>query len=277
MLSYRHIFHAGNHADVLKHLTLTALLDYLTVKDKPLTYIDTHAGAGRYPLTAAMAQLNREYAGGLEKLLGASDAPDIVRDYLAAVATDCGPTLTGSYPGSPLLAARMLREQDRLHLFELHPEDEPRLQQLLGKDRRIRIQRQDGLQGLIGLLPPPSRRALVLIDPSYEIKTEYRVVRDTLAAAIKRFATGVYAVWYPLLERREATELPRSLQSLGPRWLRAELQVRNPGPGMYGSGLMVINPPWGAADRLQQALPWLARTLAEDGGQRWRLDSAGLD
>lgn len=277
MLSYRHIFHAGNHADVLKHLTLLALLDYLMLKDKPLTYIDTHAGAGRYPLAAPMAQLNREYAGGLERLLSAPAPPGIVQEYLAAVQHDCGPALTGSYPGSPLLAARRLREQDRLHLFELHPEDGARLQQLLGKDRRARVQRQDGLKGLIGLLPPPSRRALMLIDPSYEIKTEYRLVRDTLAAAIKRFATGVYAVWYPLLERREASELPRSLQRLGSRWLCAELQVRSPGPGMYGSGLVVINPPWGLLAGLEQALPWLAQTLAEDEGHQWRLDSAGLD
>lgn len=276
MLSYRHIYHAGNHADVLKHTVLLALLDYLTAKAKSLVYIETHAGAGRYPLSAAMAQRNCEYAGGVQRVLGAVDPPPAAARYRAAVAGDCGAQLRGHYPGSPLLAARALRADDHLQLFELQREDALRLRRSFKGDARTTVHCEDGLRGLIGLLPPPTRRALVLVDPSYEVKSDYREVPSTLAAALKRFATGVYGVWYPLLERRECRELPRRLTRLAPRWLQVELQLRGPGEGMYGSGMVVINPPWVLRGELEVTLPWLTRVLAQDAGS-WRLRSAGME
>ncbi len=286
MLSYRHGFHAGNHADVLKHTTLVACLRAMRAKETPLLYVDTHAGAGSYALREGFAAQNDEWAGGVERLAafaGNENPPPVVADYLAAVIGPGGAQAMERYPGSPAIAAAWLRPQDRLALFELHPSDYGPLSAMFSGDRRARVVNADGFSGLRGTLPPPSRRALVLIDPSYELAADYECAIEALREALRRFATGVYAVWYPLLERPEAKALPRRLMDLaaeaGPRGaaaLDARLRVRGSRPGergMAGSGLVVFNPPWRLADGLREALPYLARALGDDADASWDLET----
>ena len=269
MLSYRHAFHAGNHADMLKHLVLQLVLNYYNRKDKAYTYIDTHAGAGLYDLQAAFAQKVGEYKQGWERLTQATDLPEVLQEFVAQVRA----TLDNeqSYCGSPWLAAALLREQDKAKLFELHPSDFDLLRGNIGslhRGRQIQLFKDNGYQGLIGLLPPPSRRGVVLIDPPYEMAQDYRAVVDTLKAAMERFATGTYLLWYHLLSRRDSIELAGHLQKLAPNnYLQAELFVLAPradGFGMHGSGMFVINPPYVLAEQLQAALPVLTETLAQD-------------
>src|SRR5690606_37456426 len=232
VLSYRHAFHAGNHADVLKHVTLVLLLDYLTAKPKPLWYVDTHAGAGVYDLERGFATQLAEHARGIGRLWDAPPPTPALERYLARVRSLNPDGRLRRYPGSPWLAQQLLRADDRLWLFELHSADHAALAEAI-RDRRVRVAREDGLRGLRGLLPPEPRRALVLIDPSYEVKREYRQVCNTLRDALRRFRSGTYAVWYPLIEHAEARELPAALRGLGAgNWLDAQLQVRRPGPGM---------------------------------------------
>ena len=227
MLSYRHAFHAGSHADVLKHTVLLQILDYLQQKDKSFWYVDTHAGAGRYRLQSPEAQKTREFASGIERLWSRTDLPAALQAYREAVRRENGGGALQFYPGSPLLSAQVLREQDRLRLFELHPQDYEVLKNVLADDERALLAKHDGLAGLKSLLPPAPRRALVLIDPPYEEQREYRQVVDALKDALRRFPTGVYAVWYPLLEQAEAKRLPQWLAALhGTSTLRAELRVR---------------------------------------------------
>lgn len=271
MLSYRHAFHAGNHADVLKHFVLIEVLRYASRKDKPWWYIDTHAGAGCYALTGEQAEKTGEARLGIGRLWGREDVPETLRPYLDAVRQFNPHGGLNFYPGSPALAMTVLREQDRMRLFELHPTDFELLAQTFARDAdRVVLRRADGLACLRGLLPPPTRRAVVLIDPSYEIKQDYRQVVQVLRDAMRRFAEGTYLLWYPLLARPEARALPEQLRDLGAEsWLDARLVVRSPGragsPGMFGSGLFVINPPWVLPDLLERTLPWLADVLGEDG------------
>lgn len=275
MLSYRHIFHAGNHADVLKHATLALALDYLVSKEKPLWYVDTHAGAGSYRLDAAEARKTGEFAEGIERLLG-GDTPAELALYLEAVRRFNGQRLNAReplsrYPGSPALAAQWLRPGDRLKLFELHPQDGPQLARQFQDDRRVEVRQHDGFDGLKSLLPPPPRRALVLIDPPYEVKTDYERLIAVLRDARKRFATGVYLVWYPLLNRPEVERLGKRLEALGAEngdWLRAELRVSAAGQGlgMYGSGVFLLNPPWRLREQLEALLPWLVQRLGDEHG-----------
>ncbi len=202
MLSYRHAFHAGNHADVLKHFVLVHLLRHLAQKDKPYSYIDTHAGAGAYGLDAGYASQNAEYETGITRLWQQTDLPAALAEYVAQIrALNPSGKLT-LYPGSPYLASKLIRPQDQMRLFEMHPTDVD----LLGKTfpdagGKIIVTRGDGFAGLKALLPPPSRRALVLIDPSYEDKTDYQNVFNALTDSLQRFATGIYLLWRPLLQR----------------------------------------------------------------------------
>jgi 23S rRNA (adenine2030-N6)-methyltransferase len=268
MLSYRHAFHAGNHADVLKHSTLVLTLDYLLRKEKPLAYIDTHAGAGAYRLQSAEARKTGEFEQGIARLWRCEGLPAPLRGYIDSVAAFNGSGELVRYPGSPRFAAHWLRPQDRLWLHEMHPRDVELLRDLFRGDRRVRIDQADGFAALKAQLPPVSRRALVLIDPPYEIKEDYRRVLDSLREAHRRFATGTYLVWYPLLDQAEAKRLPAQLErlKLGP-WLRAELQIApDDRPGLYGSGMFVINPPWPLADQLRETLPWLSERLGAGEG-----------
>jgi 23S rRNA (adenine2030-N6)-methyltransferase len=274
MLSYLHGYHAGNHADVLKHTVLTALLARLVAKDKPLRYIDTHAGAGGYDLRAAAAQKNREYQRGVGKLWTAEDAPSAVARWLALVRRyNGGPTLK-RYPGSPWLAQQCLRPIDKLFLYELHPAEHRALENASGGDRRVRILREDGLAGCIGLVPPPDKRALLLIDPSYELRDEHRQVLDTVRKVHKRFASAVIAIWYPIIDRRWAERYERALRATRIAEIATyELCVTaaTGDRGLTGSGVFIVNPPWQLDDELSASLPWLAERLAVDGDAAYRV------
>ncbi|WP_430462835.1 23S rRNA (adenine(2030)-N(6))-methyltransferase RlmJ [Thalassolituus sp. LLYu03] len=278
MLSYRHAFHAGNFADVLKHLIQVEILNYLHQKDKPFVYIDTHSGAGLYSLHSAEAEKNAEYMNGIGTLRKTPLAG--TEDYLAVV-DQVKPAFDRSnvkaetlYPGSPRIAQILLREQDRAQLYELHPTDFVQLQELMRGDRRIRVDKSDGYAGLISSMPPKERRALVLMDPPYEVKTDYDVVVSTLIKAHKRFPTGIYALWYPVVDRTRIDRLVQQLKDSGiPKIQMFELGLSadTDGRGMTSSGMIVINPPWTLMANMQKLLPTLAQTLAGAGGV-WRCD-----
>lgn len=277
MLSYRHAFHAGNHADVIKHVVLVQLLGYLTRKDKPLWFIDTHAGAAQYALDEGYATKNAEYESGIGRLWARADLPRVVDDYVAQVRSLNPDGRLRRYPGSPQLALQLLRKQDRLRLFELHSSESRLLQQYFRGDAPRAIARGgDGFAGLQAVLPPPSRRALVLIDPSYEDKGDYRQVLAALRDARKRFAAGVYALWYPQVQRRESRQFPEQLKRLQDKdWLHVTLTVRKPvagGYGLHGSGMFILNPPWLLPKVLELAMPYLARVLAQDAAADFGLE-----
>ena len=277
MLSYRHAYHAGNHADLLKHYLLARTLAYYNEKPKPYDYIDTHAGAGYYDLSAAHAQKNREYHSGIARLHAAADLPaplaawrEQMREWQPAPDT---------YPGSAWIAARLLPAPGKLHLFELHPTDHTALDENLRPlrlGRRLSLQRADGFAGLIALLPPASRRAVILIDPPYEQKSDYQTVLAILAAARKRFASGTYLVWYPCLPRAESRQFPVELtRQFGDNYLRAELHIRaaSGAHGMHGSGMFLINPPYTLPAELETVLPALQTLCGEDSGSRFVLEA----
>ncbi|HAF45469.1 MAG TPA: 23S rRNA (adenine(2030)-N(6))-methyltransferase RlmJ [Gallionellaceae bacterium] len=270
MLSYRHAFHAGNHADVLKHFVELQLLRYLAQKDKPFWYIDTHAGAGCYELDSEYAEKNAEYESGIARLWQADDLPASLAEYVDMVKYFNPEGVLHLYPGSPLVALDSMREQDRLRLFELHPSDFDILEQnFAGHDTHVLMQKVDGFGALKALLPPPPRRALVLIDPPYEEKQDYRRVVSALQEGLRRFATGTYAVWYPQLQRSESVLLPGELKQLPVKsWLHVALSVQRPsldGFGMHGSGMFVLNPPWTLHATLQEVMPVLASRLGQNG------------
>lgn len=278
MLSYRHAFHAGNHADVLKHWVLVCLMRYLAKKDKPYWVIDTHAGAGAYGLDGGYAARNAEWAQGIARLWERTDLPPELADYVGLVKAMNPQGRLNFYPGSPYLAWKLLRPQDRLHLFELHPTDGDLLEKTFQAARRqVRVTRADGFAGLKGLLPPPPRRALVLMDPSYEDKRDYGRVVEALKDSLTRFATGTYALWYPLLQRPEAQRLPPRLHALKAPWLDVRLTVKRPdkdGFGMHGSGLFLVNPPWTLAATLKTCMPVLQEALALDSGAAYRIETS---
>ncbi len=273
MLSYRHAFHAGNHADVLKHLVEVLVLQYLVRKDgKPLRYIDTHAGEGIYDLRKSFAGKNREFETGITQLWQRSDLPPAVQAYVDVVRSCNRENELRYYPGSPAIAAHILRPEHRLQLFELHPEDAARLQKWAGRDRRVRVSGEDGFAALKAVLPPVEKRALVMLDPPYEVKADYATAVTTLQLASKKFATGVYALWYPLLEREAVRLLVNKLEALPVKSLLVELSVRPAAAGgMTGSGMFVINPPWQLQQQLEGCLPWLQSVLAEPDAAPYRL------
>lgn len=277
MLSYRHAFHAGNHADVLKHFVLVALLDYYNRKDKPWWYVDTHAGAGCYALDSEQAGKTAEFSAGIGRLWEQASVPEALRGYLDAVAQFNPHGRLTFYPGSPAIAMTRLREQDRMRLFELHPADAQLLDKTFARDTdRVVTRKADGFSALRALLPPPTRRVVVLIDPPYEVKEDYRRVVSVLGDAMQRFPTGTYMVWYPLLTRPEARQLPERLAGLGAgSWLDVRFVQRKPprdGIGMFGSGLFIVNPPWILPEVLEEVMPWLVRTLGEDGDAGFDLE-----
>jgi len=279
MLSYRHAFHAGNHADVLKHCILIQIARYMAQKDAPFWIIDSHAGAGCYDLTSEHAQKLGEYRDGIGRLWQCPDLPPSIVEYVELVRHLNTGNALKRYPGSPWLAAQCLRPDDRLRLFEMHPSDLKLLQaNFKNGGRRITVTAGDGFAGLKALLPPPSRRALILTDPSYETRHDYQNVVKAMEDALSRFATGTYAVWYPCLARTESRQLPEKLKALGAKnWLHSTLTVCKPardGFGMHGSGMFVINPPWTLSETLQNALPRLAKILAQDDGAGFRIEQS---
>lgn len=254
---------------MLKHVVLVQMLAYMAAKDKPFWVIDTHAGAGCYSLAGTFARKNAEYKSGIGRLWERNDLPAALADYLRQVRAANPDGALRTYPGSPQIALQMMRPGDRLRLFELHTTESQVLQvHFRGAGRRVSIQAADGFAGLKALLPPPSRRGLVLIDPSYEDKADYRKVVDTMSDALQRFATGTYAVWYPLIQRKEAQALRGQLQRLAEGdWLDVWLKVMAPsedGLGLHGSGLFVFNPPWKLEAALRAAMPTLVKLLGQD-------------
>lgn len=278
MLSYRHAFHAGNHADVLKHMVLLQIAEYMAEKPAPFWIIDTHAGAGFYALESAQASKLGEYRDGIGRLWEQKGLPPAAVNYVEFVKMLNPDGKLRYYPGSPWLASQSLRESDRLRLYELHSTDVELLKaNFKSGGRQITVTAGDGFSGLKAILPPPSRRALVLIDPSYETRDDYNQVVKGLQDALKRFATGTYVLWYPMLSKIESRKLPDKLKRLGaPNWLNVTLEVSAPardGYGMNGSGLFIINPPWSLEKTLRESLPKLTEILAQDQGAKFRLES----
>jgi 23S rRNA (adenine2030-N6)-methyltransferase len=363
MFSYRHAFHAGNHADVLKHTCLIALMKYLTQKDAALTVIDTHAGAGLYRLDGDYTETSGEAGEGILKLLTAArtapapaqkpsaagkkaapaaataatattaaaktapakaeasakaapaktdtastnaaavsaypwasalqDYLDVLRKLNPQFAQTGDPAHLKIYPGSPFIEQQFLSGRDKLKLFELHPTDFKSLTgniAQLGVGRQVAVAREDGFEALKTFLPPPARRAMVLCDPSYEMKSDYLRVSACMADAVKRFATGTYAVWYPIIPRPEAHDLPRKLKTLavksGRSWLHATLTVKSSKlttdtdgevirPGLPASGMFIINPPHTLKAELNAALPQMVALLGQDRNAGFTLEHGG--
>jgi 23S rRNA (adenine2030-N6)-methyltransferase len=295
MFSYRHAFHAGNHADVLKHTVLLAILRHMTEKDA-LNVFDTHAGAGLYRLDGDYAKTSAEAADGFLKLIATKPekpfAPAL-QDYIDMVAGFNHKGQWGVYPGSPFIIQSLLSGRDKLKLYELHPTDTKTLTANIAQleaGRQVTILREDGFEGLKKFLPPPSRRALVLCDPSYEVKHDYTRVHAMVTDAMLRFATGTYAVWHPIIPRPEAHDLPKKLKTLanksGKSWLGATLTVKSSKltqdaegdvvrPGLPASGMFIINPPHTLKAALKDALPQMVEALKQDQHATFTLESGG--
>jgi 23S rRNA (adenine2030-N6)-methyltransferase len=286
MFSYRHAFHAGNHADVLKHTVLIAALRHLTQKPAALTVLDTHGGAGLYRLDGDYASTSGEAAQGVLRLAQARRADDLapaLRAYLEMVRSFNHGDSLRNYPGSPFIIQSLLRAHDRLKVFELHPTDARALAGNLAQlnaGRQVAALHEDGFEGIKQFLPPPARRALLLCDPSYEIKSDYGRVPEMAADALKRFTTGAYAIWHPIIARPEAHDLPRRLKTLaaktGRSWLHACLTVKSNKTlergGLPASGMFLINPPFNLREQLQSALPQLVELLGQDGNAAYVLE-----
>jgi 23S rRNA (adenine2030-N6)-methyltransferase len=290
MLAYRHAFHAGNHADVLKHTVLALVLRYMNQKDKPYRLVDTHSGAGGYSLEGRYAQKKGEYEEGIGRLWAMDfdqrqAMPAAVADYLELVRqfNPGGDQPAGKvavpleqYPGSPAIARSLLRPQDQMRLFELHPTDFRILESYMAEQRGAEVKQLDGFDSLKGQVPPSSRRAVVLMDPSYEGHKDYGRVVASLRAALDRFAEGVYMVWYPQVQKLEAAQLPKRLEALAPKgWLHARLTVQQPdsqGFGLAGSGMFILNPPYTLHDELLGVLPYLTEVLGQYEGANYLLE-----
>ncbi|MER2492604.1 23S rRNA (adenine(2030)-N(6))-methyltransferase RlmJ [Catenovulum sediminis] len=269
MLSYRHGFHAGNHADVLKHFVLLSVIDKLKQKNKPFVYLDTHSGRGLYDLSAAEALKNAEYSTGIEKVLvDAHNAPESLLKYADFCQLYFHKDIK-SYPGSPEIARANLREQDKLILMELHNQEVLNLKSLFSSENRTSIHHRDGFEGLNAVVPPKPARGVVLVDPAYEVKQDYQAVVDSVAKAYKKWPTGIYLIWYPILARgRDQSEsLYASLSKAGfNSLLLAELTICQQASdfGMHGSGMAIVNAPFKLDQQIQQALPYLQQLLAQD-------------
>lgn len=276
MLAYRHAFHAGNHADVLKHTVLMLVLRYMNQKDKPYRFVDTHAGAGGYSLEGRYAQKKGEFEHGVARLWERDDLPEALAGYVDLVRRFNADCKLAQYPGSPAIAQMTLRAQDQMRLFELHPTDHRILAAYLGEQRGVEVRNADGFENLKGQLPPSSRRGVVLIDPSYEGHNDYGRVIATLRDALTRFAEGVYLVWYPQVSKLEAAQLPKRLEAVAPKgWLHVRLTAQEPdaqGFGLAGSGMFVINPPYTLHDELAAVLPTLVDALGQYDGANYLLE-----
>ena len=275
MLSYQHDYHAGNHADVLKHSVLALVVRALQRKDAPLRVLDAHAGSGVYDLRSNEARKNEEFAGGIGRLLAASQPPAEVQDYLAAVrALNASRKDLDLYPGSPQVARHLLRPADHLELLELHPAALARLHRNFGRDSRVHIHDRDAFEGVPALVPPPEKRGAVLVDSSYEVKEDFTAVIELLKTCHRRWPGGVYLLWYPLIRHPLAERFTAKVRATGiPKILQAELRVEAEGfDGMRGSGLCIVNPPFGLDQKLNTLLPWLWTTLKNDERSGWRVE-----
>ncbi|MDX1352629.1 MAG: 23S rRNA (adenine(2030)-N(6))-methyltransferase RlmJ [Thiomicrorhabdus sp.] len=274
MLSYLHSFHAGNFADVLKHSISVHILNYLTEKPKPVFYLDTHSGTAAFSLQESEAQKTQEYLNGIGKLWDLSESehnrlPGLVTDYVKLIKQFNQDDRLQTYPGSPWFAKEILREHDRINLFELHPREFKTLLQNIRGDRRIKAFQKDGFHACMSQLPPKERRGYVLMDPPYEVKQDYQTATQTLIDAHKKFATGTYALWYPVVDRYRVDEIEQSFIKSGIKNIQLfELGILpDKEKGMTSSGMIVINPPWTLMPQAQQALPILANLLAGKNGR----------
>jgi 23S rRNA (adenine2030-N6)-methyltransferase len=288
LVNYRHLYHAGNFADVLKHVLLVQLVRALQRKEKGLLLLDTHAGRGGYDLSRAAAgdTLARrpEHPDGIGRLEAAPNLPPAIADYLGLVrayqgrhrgprSAEEGPGLR-FYPGSPWLLRLLARPQDRLAFWELHPQECEALRISLGRSPHQAIQEADGYRAIESLLPPPERRGLILLDPPYEAAGEWTQVVEAVRAGLRRFPSGTYAIWYPVTDRAGPDAFLEGLAALDlPPTLVAELVVNPPGPGLRGCGVAILNPPWQfeaeAEASLRALLPLLRRHPEADAGLRW--------
>lgn len=280
MLSYRHAFHAGNFADILKHLVLANTLHYALRKEAPVFYLDTHAGAGLYLLDSDAARKTGEAEAGIrsldfDQLLAKAEPEGAAALQLYRSAVEHFLRMhKPAYPGSPLLAAALLRKQDHLHLCELHPADFELLVSYTHRDRRITCEQQDGYARALALIPPAQKRAVILIDPSYETEADYQRVVKLVSELHQRMSGAQILLWYPVVNRREAQHLADALVRRGVRDLwRFELGIKadTRGHGMTASGMLVVNPPWTLPAQLQQVLPLVQEQLAAGWGN-WKVE-----
>ncbi|WP_136620018.1 MULTISPECIES: 23S rRNA (adenine(2030)-N(6))-methyltransferase RlmJ [Mesorhizobium] len=277
-MNYRHAYHAGNFADVVKHVVLTRLLDYLKQKDKAFRVIDTHAGIGRYDLSSVEAQKTGEWQGGIGRLIEAPFAAPVaalLAPYLETVRSLNPEGGIQKYPGSPLIARHLMRKQDRLTAIELHPKDVAKLRTLFAGDFQARIIELDGWLALGAHLPPKEKRGLVLIDPPFEEAGEFERLVDGLMRAHKRWPGGIYALWYPIKDRKAIIAFRKALKQSGiPKLLDIEFEIRpaSSEPSLDGSGLLVVNPPFTLEGELRTLLPALHRLLAVGRPAHWSLE-----
>jgi 23S rRNA (adenine2030-N6)-methyltransferase len=283
-VNYRHVYHAGNFADVLKHAVLALCLEHLRIKDAPFRVIDTHAGIGRYDLAGVEAGKTLEWGEGIGRLIGVDapplppDVAEILRPYLDAVRAENQSGRLSIYPGSPAITQRLLRAGDRLVVNELHPEDHATLARAFAHDERVKAMSLDGWTALKALLPPKERRGLVLIDPPFEERDEFEKLAQALADATKRFSTGTLLLWYPVKDPGTVTAFYEAISEVRlAKTLRAELLIRAPKDVMNlnGCGLFIVNPPWTLKEKLETLLPFLAERLAKGPGANFRLDGSG--
>ena len=273
MLSYRHSFHAGNYADVIKHIVLVEILAYLTKKEAPFEYIDTHSGTGLYDLRSHESSKLQEYTNGIAKL-NRQTFPELATYFDVIDSFNQHSALT-FYPGSPSFAQYFIRKQDRAWLYELHPTDIELLKKNMAGNRKVRVHHQDGFKGLKAVIPPTSKRALVLVDPSYEIKTDYQLVATSIISAYKKFRQGVYAIWYPVVQRETIDSMEQTLIDSGIRNIqRFELGLSpdTKERGMTSSGMIVINPPWTLFDKMTALLPKLAKAVSQNSQLHFKCD-----
>lgn len=272
MLSYQHDYHAGNHADVLKHAALALVIRALQRKETPIRVLDAHAGSGTYDLGSAEARRNAEHEAGIARVLAAPSPPAALAPYLEVVrAANPGGRLR-RYPGSPRIARQLLRAGDHLALMELHPRALGALRREFARDDQVHVHGRDCFEGLPALVPPPERRGVALVDPSYEVKDDFARVAELVTACHGKWPGGVYMAWYPLIRNRHAERFPARMAATGLRRVYGvSLQVEADSfDGMRGSGIVIVNPPWGTTDGLADLLPWLWETLAPDGRGGWQ-------
>lgn len=270
MLSYRHAFHAGNFADVLKHSVLSLVLEYMTRKEKGFCYIDSHSGAGMYQLKDEYAQKTGEYKDGIARIINDDEAPEALEPYLSLIKTlNLNPSDSDLeiYPGSPGVAKAFVRRQDSSHLFELHPTDIKHLEDFCQRWRKVFVKQSDGYQGVLGLVPPPSRRGVVLIDPPYELKEDYQKAVKTIIKAYSKFSTGTYIIWYPVVKRHFIEQMEKDFTNSDVKnVLQVEFCLEDDTQeyGMTGTGLFIVNPPWQLSEQLEQILPYMKAKLGSN-------------
>lgn len=275
-MNYRHIYHAGSFVDVFKHLVLILLLESLVQKDKPYCYIETHAGTGLYDLQLSAAQKTQEYSTGITQLWSLNSAlPDEVKTYLEIIKSFNAKDSLRYYPGSPKIAAHFLRAQDRMVLSELHPEDAVRLKNAFQHDKQVTVCHQDGYQALKALLPPKERRGLVLIDPAFEENNEIEKIDTTLQNALKKWETGIYAIWYPLKNKAMVKNLQKKLINLNSKEiLITEFSIYPEDVPVFlnGCGMAILNPPWQLDEKLKSLVPWLWHILSPQKLGQYRVE-----